>query len=313
MFGGAASEKDSINIIHRALDEGINFVDTANVYNNGVSERILGKAILGRRDEMVLATKVYVPMGKGPNDRGSSRYHILKALNQSLEHLNTDHIDIYFLHEPDYDTAIEETLRTLDDCVNQGKVRYIGCSNFYAWQIMEGLAVSDRMNFEKYACAQPLYNIANRDAEVELLPLCQKYGVGVASYSPLARGVLSGKYRNGEEPPKDSRAARGDTRIRVTEWREESFNVAQKLKMLADAHGITQTQLALAWVLANPVISSAIIGPRTMEQLEDNLGSLSFTLTSSDEKAVDELVRPGEHTGRGYNDPNYPVRGRPVR
>lgn len=310
MFGGPTNEEDSFRIIRRALDEGINFIDTADVYNNGESERIVGKAIADRRDSVVLATKGRGAMGAGPNDSGASRYHLLNAVEASLKRLNTDRIDVYFIHSPDYTTPIEESLRALDDCVRQGKVRYVACSNFYAWQVMEGLAVSERMNLEKFVCVQPLYNIVNRDIEVELLPLCQKYGIGVVSYSPLARGVLSGKYRSGAPPPEGSRAARGDRRIQQTELRDESFVVAEKLKPLAEAHGKTLTQFALAWVLANKIVTSAIIGPRTMEQLEDNLGALGWSLTPEDEKAVDALVPPGEHTGKGYNDPAYPVRGR---
>ncbi len=310
MFGGPTVEMESIRIIHRALDEGINFIDTANVYNNGESERVVGKAIHDRRDAVVLATKGRGAMGEGPNDSGASRYHIMNAVEASLKRLNTDRIDVYFIHSPDYTTPIEESLRALDDCVRQGKVRYVACSNFYAWQVMEGLAVSERMNLEKFVCVQPLYNIVNRDIEVELLPLCQKHGIGVVPYSPLARGVLSGKYRPGGALPEGSRAARGDRRMQQAEWREESLVVAEQLQPLADAHGKTLTQFALAWVLANKIITSAIIGPRTMEQLEDNLGALGWSLTSEDEKAVDALVPPGEHTGKGYNDPAYPVRGR---
>jgi aryl-alcohol dehydrogenase-like predicted oxidoreductase len=311
MFGGPTVETESIRIIHRAFDEGINFIDTANVYNNGESERVVGKAIADRRDAVVLATKVRGAMGEGPNNSGASRYHVMNAVEVSLKRLNTDHIDVYFIHSPDYTTPIEESLRALDDCVRQGKVRYIACSNFYGWQVMESLAVSERMNLEKFVCVQPLYNIVNRDIEVELLPLCQKHGIGVVPYSPLARGVLSGKYRSGAAPPEGSRAARGDRRMQQAEWREESLVVAEQLQPLADAHGKTLTQFALAWVLANRIITSAIIGPRTMEQLEDNLGALGWSLTPEDEKAVDALVPPGEHTGKGYNDPAYPVRGRP--
>lgn len=311
MFGGPTNEEDSIHIIHRALGEGINFIDTANVYNNGESERIVGKAIADRRDAVVLATKARGAMGEGPNDSGASRYHVMNAVEASLKRLNTDRIDLYFVHSPDYTTPIEESLRALDDCVRQGKVRYVACSNFYAWQVMEGLAVSERMNLEKFVCVQPLYNIVNRDIEVELLPLCQKYGIGVVPYSPLARGVLSGKYRSGGALPEGSRAARGDRRMQQAEWREESLIVAEQLQPLADAHGKTLTQFALAWVLANKIITSTIIGPRTMEQLEDNLGALGWSLTPEDEKAVDVPVPPGEHTGKGFNDPAYPVRGRP--
>ena len=198
----------------------------------------------------------------------------------------------------------------MDDCVRQGKVRYIACSNFEAWRVCEAFWTSEKYGLEEFVCVQPLYNIVNRDPEVELLPFCEKYGVGVVPYSPLARGVLAGKYLSGKKPPAGSRAARKDRRILQTELREESYEVAQKLKPLADAHGKTLTQFSLAWVLANPTITSVIIGPRTMAQLEDNLECLDCTPTETDETTINELVPPGEHTGKGYNDPAYPVLGR---
>jgi aryl-alcohol dehydrogenase-like predicted oxidoreductase len=312
MFGGPTGEADSIRIIHRALEAGINFLDTANVYNNGESERITGRAVRDRRDGVVIATKVRNAMGEGPNAGGTSRLAILREVEASLRRLGTEYIDLYYLHAPDYSTPLDESLGALDDCVRAGKVRYIACSNFYAWQVCEGLGASDRRGWASFAAVQPLYNLLNRDAEVELLPFCQKHGLGVVPYSPLARGVLSGKYRPGAAPPEGSRAARGDRRIQQAEWREESFEVAQALRPLAEARGKSLTQWALAWVLANPVITSAIVGPRIMEQLEDNLGALGWSLTAEEEAAVDRLVPPGEHTGKGYNDPAYPVRGRPV-
>lgn len=310
MFGGPTNEKDSIRIIHRAMDAGINFLDTANVYNAGESERVIGKAISENREKWVIATKVHGSMGDDVNENGSHRFHIMSAVEASLKRLGTDHIDVYYLHRWDLSTRIAESLRALDDCVRQGKVRYIACSNFEAWRVCEALWTSKQQGLEELVCVQPLYNIVNRDIEVELLPFCQKYGVGVVPYSPLARGVLSGKYLSGKKPPKGSRAARQDRRILQTELREESFEVAQKLMPLAEAHGKTLTQFALAWVLANPTITSVIIGPRTMEQLEDNLGCLDCAITEDDEKATDQLVPPGEHTGKGYNDPAYPVLGR---
>jgi aryl-alcohol dehydrogenase-like predicted oxidoreductase len=312
MFGGPTEERDSIRIIHRALEAGINFLDTANVYNGGESERITGRVVRDRRDRVVLATKVRGAMGEGPNDAGTSRVAILREVDASLQRLGTDWIDLYYLHSPDYSTPLEEALGALDDCVRAGKVRYIACSNFYAWQVCEGLWTSDRRGWAAFAAVQPLYNLLNRDAEVELLPCCQQHGLGVVPYSPLARGVLSGKYLPGAAPPEGSRAARGDRRLQQAEWREESLQVAQALRPLAEARGKSLTQWALAWVLANPIITSAIIGPRTLEQLEDNLGALGWSLTPDEEAAVDRLVPPGEHTGKGYNDPSYPVRGRPA-
>lgn len=313
MFGGPTNEKDSIRIIHRALDAGINFMDTANVYNDGESERVIGKAVRSNREKWIIATKVHGSMGADVNQSGSHRVNIMSAVEASLKRLGTDYIDVYYLHRWDASTRIAESLRALDDCVRLGKVRYIACSNFEAWRVCEALWTSEKLGLEEFVCVQPLYNIVNRDAEVELLPLCEKYGVGVVPYSPLARGVLSGKYLVGQKPPKGSRAARKDRRILQTELREESYEVARQLQPLADAHGKTLTQFALAWVLANPLITSAIIGPRTMEQLEDNLGCLDCTLSAEDEAAIAALVPPGEHTGKGYNDPAYPVLGRVTR
>jgi aryl-alcohol dehydrogenase-like predicted oxidoreductase len=310
MFGGPASESDSIRIMHRAIDDGVNFIDTANVYVKGESERIVGNAARDRRDRVFLATKVRVAVGEGPNDQGASRYHILREAERSLRRLGLDHVDLYYLHQYDYATPLDESLRALDDLVRQGKVRYIGCSNYYAFQMVEGLWISDRQSLARFACVQPLYNMVNRDPEVELFPACQSYGVGVAAYSPLARGVLTGKYRPGASYPEGSRAARGDKRIHQTELREESFEVAEQLARHAAAKGVSLSQFALAWVLANPVVSSAIVGPRTMEQYEDNLKAIDCSITPEDEAVLDRLVPPGEHTGKGYNDPNYPVRGR---
>jgi aryl-alcohol dehydrogenase-like predicted oxidoreductase len=310
MFGGATVEEESIRIIHRALDAGINFLDTANVYNAGESEVITGRAIRDRRDQVVLATKAKNPMGEGPNDQGLSRVHLIRECENSLRRLGTDSIDLYYLHAPDWSTPLDESLRALDDLVQQGKVRYIACSNFYAYQVALMLGMAEARNLERIACIQPLYNLVNRDAEVELFPLCREQGIGVAVYSPLARGVLTGKYRPGGDYPEGSRAARGDKRLHQTELKEESFVVAQQLAPTAERHGCTLSQFALAWTLANPVVTSAIVGPRTMEQLEDNLGALDVTLDVEDERTVDSLVPPGWHTGRGYTDPNYPVRGR---
>ena len=311
MFGGPTDEAESIRIIHRALDAGINFIDTANVYNGGESERVVGKAIQDRRDQVVLATKVFGAMGEGPNDGGSSRYHIFNEVENSLRRLTTDHIDIYILHKPDYNVPLEESLCALNALVEQGKVRYIGCSNFYGYQLCKALWISDTRTLASMVVAQPLYNIVNRDPEVELFPCCQEHGIGVMVYSPLARGVLAGKYLADQPLPEGSRAARGDKRLQDTELREESFEVAQKLKPLADAHGKTMTQFALNWVLSNPIVTTPIVGPRTMEHLEDNLGCLGWEISQEALSEIDTLVPPGEHTGHGFNDPMYPVLGRP--
>jgi aryl-alcohol dehydrogenase-like predicted oxidoreductase len=313
MFGGATNEKDSIEIIHRAMDDGINFIDTANVYNNGESEVILGKALKGRRDKAVVATKVRGSRGDGPNDSGTGRVHIFNEVENSLRRLGTDYIDLYILHSRDYTTPLEESIEALNDLVRQGKVRYAGCSNFYGYELAESLWIADKHNQAPMSAVQPLYNIVNRDAELELFPCCEKYGVGVMVYSPLARGVLAGKYLPGQAPPPGSRADRKDPRMMVTETREESYEVAQQLKPLADAHGKSMTQFSLNWVLANPIVTSAIVGPRTMEHYEDNIQCLGWEISQEALDKIDELVPPGEHTGWGFNDPQYPVQGRPRR
>jgi aryl-alcohol dehydrogenase-like predicted oxidoreductase len=225
--------------------------------------------------------------------------------------LGTDYVDIYYYHAPDYSTPIDETLRAMDDMVRSGKVHYIACSNFRAWRLCEALWTSDRLNLHRFACVQPLYNIVNRDIEVELLPLCQEHGIGVVSYSPLARGILTAKYKPGEAFPEGSRAARNDVRLRQAELREESLRVSQRLAEHCQRRGVTPSQFALAWCLANPILTSVILGPRTMEQFDDNVGSLEITIDAEDEAFVDELVPLGEHTGKGFQDVLYPVLGRP--
>jgi aryl-alcohol dehydrogenase-like predicted oxidoreductase len=311
MFGGPTEEAESIRILHAALDRGVNFIDTANVYNAGQSEIVVGKAIAGRRDEVVLATKGRQKRGEGPNQIGASRLHMMRELEGSLARLGVERVDLYYLHSPDYQTPIEETLRAMDDMVRQGKVHYLACSNFRAWRLCEALWTSDRLNLNKFVCVQPLYNIMNRDIEVELLPLCQEHGIGVVNYSPLARGILTGKYKPGEAPPEGSRASRNDVRIRQAEWREASLEAAQEIAAHCRKRGVNPSQFALAWCLANPIVSSVIIGPRTMEQLDDNLGCLDVQITSDDEAFIDSVVPLGEHTGKGFQDALYPIMGRP--
>lgn len=310
MFGGQTNETDSIQIIHKAYDQGVNFIDTADMYNAGESERIVGRAINDRRDRIVLATKGRQKMGDGPNQQGGSRLHLMQALDASLKRLGTDYVDIYYYHAPDLSTPVDETLRALDDMVRSGRVHYIACSNFRAWRICESLWTSDRLNLNRYVCIQPLYNIVNRDIEVEILPLCQKYGLGVVSYSPLARGILSGKYAKFGEYPEGSRASRGDMRMTQAELRPASFEIAQQIGARCAKKGCTASQFALAWVLANPILTSVIIGPRTMQQYDDNIKCLGVEITAEDEVFIDELVPPGEHSGAGFQDEAYPITGR---
>lgn len=310
MFGGQTDETESTRIMHKALDQGINFFDTANMYNAGASEEVIGRAIADRRDRVVLATKGRAATGTGPNDTGTSRLHLMRSLESSLKRLKTDCVDLYYVHLPDYTTPIEETLRALDDMVHSGKVHYLGCSNFRAWRIMESLWTSQRLNLHRFVCLQPLYNIVNRDIEVEVLPTCREYGLGVVSYSPLARGILSGKYKAGQPYPEGSRAARNDKRMKEAELRDESFQIAEQIDAHCGKKGVSISRFSLAWCLANPNLTSVIIGPRTMEQFDDNVQCLDVTITPADEAFVDSLIPPGEHSGKGFQDPQYPVTGR---
>src|SRR5262245_56934059 len=281
MFGGQTSEADSIRIIHKAIDSGINFVDTADMYHAGVSEQVVGKALAGRRPQVVLATKGRNKMGEGPNDWATSRLHMRQALDASLSRLSTDCIDLYYVHAPYFNTPIDETLRFLDDAVHQGKILYPACSNFRAWRVCEALWTSDKLGLARFAAVQPLYNLVNRDIEVELLPLCQEHKLGVVSYSPLARGILTAKYKPGEAFPEGSRASRNDKRMKEAELRDESLVISQRLADHCHAKGSPPSQFALAWCLANPILKSIILGPRTLEQFQDNLAALAVTITSA--------------------------------
>jgi aryl-alcohol dehydrogenase-like predicted oxidoreductase len=313
MFGDVTPEEESLAIIGAACDRGINFLDTADKYGAGASERVVGKAIAGRREEVVLATKVGLSVDReGPNASGTNRKHIREAVEASLKRLGTDYIDLYYLHTRDAATPLDESLGALEDLVRAGKVLYVGVSNFRAWQVMRALGIQELRGWDRLAAVQPLYNMANRDAEVELLPACAAMGVGVCSYSPLARGVLTGKYKAGEAPPAESRAGRGNVRLMQTEYREANFALAEEVGRLAAQAGCTASQLALAWVMATRLVTAPLIGPRTMAQLQDNMGALEVTITPEIEAAVEALVPPGEHSGRGYQDPGFPVMGRVV-
>lgn len=310
MFGGQTSETDAIQIMHKAHDLGINFFDTANIYNAGQSEVVVGKAIADRRDKIIVATKGRSAMGAGPNESGASRRHLTNECHASLKRLGTDYIDVYYVHAPDESTPIEETLRALDDLIHQGKIHYIACSNFRAWKLCEALWTSDKLNLNKFVAVQPLYNIVNRDIEVELFPLCRERKIGVVSYSPLARGILTGKYKVGQSFPEGSRAARQDKRMQQAELREASLTVADKVASYCETKGLNPSQFAIAWAMANPNLTSVILGPRTMEQFDDNFGASNVNISVEDEKFVDSLVPPGEHSGFGFQDTAYPITGR---
>jgi aryl-alcohol dehydrogenase-like predicted oxidoreductase len=301
-FGGPTSEEESIAIINRALEAGINFIDTANVYNNGASERIVGKALKdnGRRDQIVLATKVNGTMGPGPNDRGPSRYHILRACEDSLRRLQTDHIDLYQLHRPPMTIPQDETLRAFDDLIRSGKVLYIGCSTHPAWMVMEALATSERYNLARYISEQPPYNLLDRRIENELVPLCQKYGLAIIPWSPLAGGILAGRYPVEGGMPEDSRGVRaGDFfKVRIT---LKGRQVAAQVAEMAKAHGMTGAQLALLWVKDQPGVTAPIVGPRALAHLEEFIPVLDMTLAEADRPLFDAQVHPGNAVADFHN------------
>ncbi|MFT5683207.1 MAG: aryl-alcohol dehydrogenase-like predicted oxidoreductase [Myxococcota bacterium] len=314
MFGGTADLATARQIADRCLDRGVFFWDTADMYGKGASETVCGALLKGRRQEVVLATKVFADMGPGVNDRGLSARNILSACDASLRRLGTDYIDLYYLHLPDRAVPLDETLRAMEDLVRSGRVRYVGCSNYRSWEIVELIHTAKASGFSPVIATQPLYNIVNRDIEVELLPMAERYGLGVVSYSSLARGVLTGKYTWGAAPPKNSRLDRADPRFLRAEWRQDSVEVAAALVPLAQARGCTPSQLATAWAMANQRVHSVIIGPRTVEQAEESLGAAEVVIDAELETAVDALVPPGSHSGRGWPDADYyPVTGRAVQ
>ncbi|MFO1115643.1 MAG: aldo/keto reductase [Beijerinckiaceae bacterium] len=313
MFGGATDEKTSARIIARGKDAGVNFIDTADQYNDGASEEVTGRAIKADRYHWVLATKVCNPMGKGRNRRGLSRAWVMQACEESLQRLGTDHIDIYYMHKEDLSTPLEETVMAMGDLVRAGKIRHFGVSNHRAWRIAEIANICDRLGIGRPVVNQPYYNAMNRMPEIEQLPACNHYGIGVVPYSPMARGVLSGKYDPDAPPPADTRAGRNDMRMMQTEWRPESLRMAREVRAHAEARGMTAGQFATLWVLNNAFVTSAIAGPRTEEQWEDYLGIVGKTFTAEDEALIDRLVTIGHSSTPGYNDPQYPIEGRPVR
>ncbi len=302
-FGGSAAEAESVKILDAALDAGVNFVDTSNSYNAGESERILGRAFKsnGRRGEVILATKVYNRTSDLPNDGGASRYHIIKACEDSLRRLQTDCIDLYQLHRPVFDVPQDETLRAFDDLVRVGKVRYIGCSTHPAWFVMEALATSEKYNLVRYVSEQPPYNLLDRRIENELIPLCQKYNLAVLPWSPLGMGVLAGRYTHLSEYPKDSRAASWDKPFMNNRITRRGLEVAQALGKMAVERGLNSAQLAILWVKDQPGVTSPIIGPRTMAHLEDALAIADRTLEDADRQLFDDLVHPGTAAADFHN------------
>jgi aryl-alcohol dehydrogenase-like predicted oxidoreductase len=310
MFGawGNPDHDESIRIIHRALDGGINFIDTADVYSAGESEEIVGKALAGgRREAVVLATKAHASMGSDPNQQGNSRRWLIRECEDSLRRLGTDYIDLYQIHRPDPTADVDETLGALTDLIRAGKIRYAGSSTFPASQIVEAQWTAQRRGRERFVCEQPPYSILVRGIEAEVLPVCQQYGMGVIPWSPLAGGWLSGRYRKGVEVPASSRAQRLPHRFDLAlPGNQAKLEAADKLAGLAEEAGLSLIHLALAFVLSHPGVTSPIIGPRTMEQLESQLGAADVVLDSAVLDRIDEIVPPGVNLNpadRGYEPP----------
>ena len=306
MFGWKSPKNDSIKIIDKAINDGINFLDTANVYGRGASEEIVGKALKqnGNRDKIFLATKVHHKMDdEDLNAFGNSRRHIISECDASLKRLQTDYIDLYQIHRPQSDIPIDETLRALDDLVKAGKIRYIGTSTFASWQIMESLWVAKELGLNRFVSEQPPYHLLDRRAERELFPMAENYGLAFIPWSPLAGGFLTGKYKRNEERPENSRLTERN------EWKDHhfsdaAFDVLDVVISIAKEKSVTPSQLSLAWTLRNDIVTSTIIGPRTMEQYEDNIKALEIKLTEDDNKRIDEASLPGR-TILSYYEADY--------
>jgi aryl-alcohol dehydrogenase-like predicted oxidoreductase len=308
-FGDRTDATEARRIVDDAHAAGVNFIDTADAYGKGASEQIVGPAIKANRRQWILATKVGNVMTAKPHDGGLSRRWVLQACDDSLARLATDYIDIYYLHRDDVDTPIAETVGALGDLIRSGKIRHFGISNYRGWRIAEVVSECEAQGVPPPVVCQPYYNLLNRMPEVEILPACDYYGLGVASYSPIARGVLTGKYVGGAVP-ENSRVARKDNRMMETEFRKESVDVAQTLTAHAEKTGRTPMQLALAWLWANQIVTSVIAGPRTLLQWVDYLNAIGTEWSAADEALVDSLVTPGHPSTPGYNDPQYPFHGR---
>jgi aryl-alcohol dehydrogenase-like predicted oxidoreductase len=288
---GTTDVEGATRQIDMCLDAGINLIDTADVYSGGLSEEIVGRALRGRRDRVLLATKARMPMGEGPNDAGLSRHHLIRSCEASLRRMGTDYIDLYQVHEWDGATPLEETLGALDHLVSSGKVRYIGCSNYAGWHLMKALGISERRNLQRFVSQQIYYSLQARDAEYELVPVALDQGVGILVWSPLAGGLLSGKYRRDQEGPEGSR--------QLTDWKEPPVrdqealhDIVDALVEIAEEHDVSPAQVALAWTLGRPGVASVVIGARTDEQLADNLGAADLVRGDEERSRLDELSAP---------------------
>lgn len=311
MFGERTDAAAALEIGRAAFDAGVNFIDTADAYGEGDSERIVGRIVAGARDRWVVATKFGSPMLPGdPNAGGAGRKWMMRAVEASLTRISTDYLDICYFHRDDRGTPLEESLVAMADLIRAGKVRYFGLSNIAGWRIAAVVEQCRALGVPRPVVLQPYYNALYRVAEVEQLPACRHYGLGAVPYSPLARGVLTGKYRPGAAPPPDSRGGRREPRFIETEMRAESLAIAQTLERHAEKRGMTAAQFALNWVLHNAIVSSVLAGPRTLGQWNEYLGALEHRFEADDEALVDSLVAPGHGSTPGYTDPKYPVTGR---
>ena len=310
MFGDQTDLPEASAIVADACAHGVNYIDTADVYSAGQSETMVGQLLKDQRHDWVLATKLGNTMSKRVNEGHYSRSWMMREIQASLARLQTDYVDILYLHRDFNGMNLEEPLRALDAMLRAGQIRYWGVSNFRGWRIAELMHVAGQLGMPGPVVCQPYYNLLNRMPEVEVLPACAHYGIGVTPYSPIARGVLTGKYAAGQAPDPASRAGRADPRIAQTEFRTESLLIAQQLKTHAEGKGISLAQFACSWVLANPVVSSIIAGPRTLAQWQDYLPALDYVFTPEDEALVDSLVKPGHPSTPGYTDPAYPLNGR---
>lgn len=292
-FGSRADDSTSIRIIHQALDSGINFIDTANVYSGSESERIIGDALAGRRHEVVLATKAGLVRGQRPNERGSSRYHINQEIERSLKRLKTDYIDLYQIHAFDPHTPLEETLRALDDLVRAGKVRYIGASNYAAWELMKALGISDRLGLNRFISVEPSYSLADRTPEQELVPLCLDQGIGIIPYFPLAGGILSGKYADLNNPPAGSRLEKNQGLAKRIN--NEKILLCQEVVRIAKQLNTSPSALSLAWLMQRPAVCTIIVGATRVDQLLDNYAAVSLNLDSAVLEELDQLSTKFRH------------------
>ena len=314
MFGDQTDEAVAGRIVDSAFGAGINFIDTADSYAKGGSERMVGKLIAKNRERWVLATKVQnTTIPADPNSGGGGRKWMTFELDASLKRLATDYIDVYYLHRDDLETPLEETVGTLGDFIRAGTVRYLGLSNFDGWRIAEFVNTCRRLGVPQPIVLQPVYNAMNRSGEVEMFAACAYYGMGIVPYSPLARGVLTGKYQPGGKPASDTRAGRSDRRMLESEFREQSLAHAQRIKAHAEKRGMTAGQFALNWVLNNRLVTAVLAGPRTEEQWREYLGALDHKFDAEDEALIDSMVAAGHTSTPGYTDPKFPILGRVPR